>query len=294
MFGVNSPIFTRNQVGRWRTRSWGKTYYVSSVHANASAHTVASGLLPDNPINTLVGVMNKIADGDRIIIQRGHVESISSAAQLVLSKSGVEIIGEGNRTDVPKITFITATTASMTVSGDDNVFRNIRFSGDMAALVSAVNVTGDYNTFEECFLSGSAAMLYGFTCTGDGTSFLGLQASLLSAAGTAAIYLNGTAESRILDCQINGTFTAGCIDGNTGTTNTRLQIGRNMLETSHANDICINLKAAATGDVFHNFMRVPTDTILTWISNGGAVSLYENYGVNDDGETGLLEGTVSA
>src|ERR1700743_2954221 len=54
--------------------------------------------------------------GDVIICEPGYAETISSATAFNINKSGVSLVGLGNRANRPTLTFATSTAATITIS----------------------------------------------------------------------------------------------------------------------------------------------------------------------------------
>jgi hypothetical protein len=52
--------------------------------------------------------------------------------------------------------------------------------------------------------------------------------------------------------------------------------------------------SAATGHVRYNSCMIATNGQVTWINTVGTLALFENYGVNLGGETGMIIGTASS
>lgn len=87
--------------------------------------------------------------GDIIVVKSGHAETINSAAQLALTIAGVAVIGLGQGSDRPEITFSTATTASITIAANNVTIQNIVGITGINALVNPFNVL---TTANDCFL----------------------------------------------------------------------------------------------------------------------------------------------
>lgn len=150
----------------------GRTVYVSSVTGNANSH----GTQPRSPVATLTQALAlcTAAKGDRIVVLPGHAETISGAAGIAFNKSGVRIIGVGNGRNRPTLTFNTATTAHVTVTGANTSFENMVFDfTGFDAIVAAIAVDAADVSFNNCeFLTNSATIgvVSGITVGGTTTS----------------------------------------------------------------------------------------------------------------------------
>ncbi len=80
--------------------------------------------------------------GDIIFVKPGHAESISSATSLVLDVAGIAIIGLGQGSMRPTLTFTTATTANIPVTAANITIHNILHRANFADIVSAYTATG--------------------------------------------------------------------------------------------------------------------------------------------------------
>ncbi len=81
------------------------------------------------------------ARNDVIFVAEGHAENISSATGLLLSKSGVSIIGLGNGSLRPTFTLDTANTSTIAVSANNIMVKNIIFVGNFLAIASLFTLT---------------------------------------------------------------------------------------------------------------------------------------------------------
>jgi hypothetical protein len=66
------------------------------------------------------------------------------------------------------------------------------------------------------------------------------------------------------------------------------------LENANGVDVNIEGFSAATGQVRYNSCMIATNGQVTWINTPGTLALFENYGVNLGGETGMIIGTASS
>jgi hypothetical protein len=117
------------------------------------------------PFSTIANaISNCVAGrGDIIMVKPGHAESITAAAGLVLSKSGIALIGLGAGATRPTITFTTANTASITVTASNVSVSNILFVGGFLNVatcfdIANAQVANDF-TVENCEFRDSSAIL---------------------------------------------------------------------------------------------------------------------------------------
>lgn len=88
--------------------------------------------------------------GDVIMVKAGHTETISAAGGIAVDVAGVSIIGHGNGSDRPTITFTTSTAATMTLSAANLLLQNLLFVGAVDALGSPIVVSAADITIAGC------------------------------------------------------------------------------------------------------------------------------------------------
>lgn len=78
--------------------------------------------------------------GDIILVKAGHAETLTAASAITCDVAGVAIIGLGDGTDRPELTFGTATTASIVISADNVTWQNFACIGNIDALTNPWHV----------------------------------------------------------------------------------------------------------------------------------------------------------
>jgi hypothetical protein len=268
------------------------------VDSNNGA-TTNSGTSPDDALAGLEAAVQKCTAnrGDIIYVMPGHAENVATAGAIDLDIEGISVIGLGNGDNRPQFTFITNTTADIDIDADNIKIKNIIFRCNKDALAAPIDVNKAYCTIEDCeFIDLSTLNAVRWILTDANANYMRVSRCInrgtATAGNTAFITLVGSDHVIIEDCISEGDFGAANIEVIT-TTVTDVLITRNHLENANAIDVNIELFAAATGWVSFNSMRVATDAQTTWINTPGNASLFENYGVNNNGETGILAGTPS-
>jgi len=235
--------------------------------------------------------------GDIIAVMPGHAETLASAGAITCDVIGVAIVGLGHGSARPIITF-THIDADIEVDAANVTISNIKFVCGVDALKAPLDIDAAFCTIANCSMfnnstlntlswiigDGNADDLVVEDCTHYGTA---------TAGDSAWITLNGSDHNVIRGCTSYGDFAAGnIIIPNTAVTT--ILITDNHLTNLNAVDVNIEGFAASTGWISNNKLSIPTDGEVTWVNTLGALQLYENYGVNADGETGMIVGTVSA
>lgn len=113
--------------------------------------------------------------GDIIFVKPGHAESIGNATTLTLGVAGVAIIGLGNGSIRPTLTFGTATTANIPVTAANITIYNILHKANFADIVSAYTATGTATptdlVIDSCeFRDGSSVLNFIKCVTGNATA----------------------------------------------------------------------------------------------------------------------------
>lgn len=125
----------------------GNAYFVDSVTGSATG-----GYTMDAPAATLTQALALCVanNNDTIWVFPTHVESVTAAAGIAISKAGVEIRGIGRGRFRPVITFSTSTAAQITVTGANTTIRNCIFDlTGIDAIVAGFSVTAADVAFRE-------------------------------------------------------------------------------------------------------------------------------------------------
>lgn len=274
---------------------FGSTLYVDANHANAT-DTNNPGTVRTTPLATLARAVALADAGDTICVASGHTETISTATALDISKR-VYVVGMGSGKTRPTFTLASVVGATVTISGDGAVVENLAFTTSVDSLANAITISGDDVVLRNCYIveGASTQILNGVTvsATADDVVIDGLVVYMPTAGPASAISIAGNTNLRtvIQNCWIMGDFSTACIIDVAATT--QVLIRDNYLESLNAADACIALQATSSGSIGRNLCRIATDAQTTWIAAADC-QWYENYGVNLDGETGVLIGTPSA
>lgn len=182
--------------------------------------------------------------GDTVFVLPGHTESIAAAAGLALSVAGVSIVGLGNGTLRPTITFTTATTATLTITAAQVTVDNMRFLQTFDAIVSPIVISAAGVTIKNCYFNTATAtaqvtqMILTTAAADDLTIVNNRFEGTIDAGNTAAITLVGGNNANISDNDFIGAYSSGVGAIRSITTlNTNCVIRRNTI---------INITASAT------------------------------------------------
>jgi hypothetical protein len=274
---------------------WGRTLYVHSAHAYAR-DAGNDGLDADRPLATLKRAATYLQEQDRVFVGPTHVEQVDEGDDILLDTDDVQIIGVGRGLSRPAFEIMSTVSARVIVSGAGVLVENLRFFPGRDGLLIPFLVLGEDCVLRNLMASDTAAYQanWWLDISGDAKRcrIEGYRADLPNAGAQQAIITDSVEGLVIRGCHITGDFSNACIYQQLVSAHDLL-IADNYLENFNAVDVCIYCNAASTGRIARNCCRIATDGETTWIDAAGC-DLYENYGVNADGETGMLIGTPSA
>ena len=288
-----SPLFMQHQPGGVFDyvsvdRYPGDVWFVQSTNAAAS-DTAGCGQSPDAPFATLDYAIALMAAGDVAICMPGHAEVVAAAAGLALDTAGITIIGVGNGSLQPTVTF-TAALADMDVDAANITVEHIHFVAGIADVAAAIDVNCADFTLRDCRFTGDGtfcATIWVIEHLTDSSRITieDCYCNDLNASNTHFINLQGVGDSHIIRNNILiGDFGTVCIGGAGVVTNCVVLDNRiyNIAATAEA---AIHLADTATGIVMGN-MAGGTAAQAQGIG-ATACALAENY-------YGDLGGDVSA
>lgn len=283
----------------------GNVFFVdSSAPAAQRSDTAGYGTHPDRPFSTMDFAVGRCTanQGDVILVLPGHVETITVAGGLDLDVAGIRLIGLGVGNSVPRIDFTTATTADMDVDAADISMENFRFTlVGIDALAAPIDVNSARFTLKRCkfecadatnqatlaiLTDANADEMLVEDCFFFGTGDAGM---------TAAIRVVGGDYVTIRRCRFIGAYTAavGAIQLLTTAPLSIMIDDCDIENITAASTACIVGVASATGTIRRCSLRNRTDANNAQITTPANMQLIENYGVNNNGEAGILMGTAS-
>jgi len=238
-------------------------------------------------------------DHDMIFVLPGHAETITGAAGIVLDIRDVHVVGLGEGSSRPTITFNGGgvdTAVDIDFDADDVIVENIRFVNTEDGALAPLDINAAYcevrncyfeddgtdNTIDWILLDANADYFQCIDCWNEGTATAGND-SFLSTPASQGLTIKGLRSF--------GDFAAGNIEFTAAAT--RWLIEDCKLENLNAVDVNFEGFAATTGFFVENSCKIVTDGQVTWYNTGGASSVFRSYGVNDDGETGIIVAAAS-
>lgn len=281
----------------------GNVFFVGSEVTGSSDTDGRPGRDPVNPFATIDFAVGQctVSNNDVIFVLPLHVETVVADSGIDVDVVGVSIIGMGRGTDRPTVTFTTAVGADFKLAAANVRVENILFVAGIDALTGPIELSAAYCELVNCeFQDGATGTIdttdcvivtaAGDNCLIDGFVYIGNS----DAAIQSGIQLTaGAVDPRVMNCYITGSFAVGNIE--VQSTTDLVRIGpNNLLINTNATDTCIDVVTTTTGSIFRNMLEIATNGEVTAITVANDASLYENYFVNLDQETGGLQGVASS
>lgn len=275
----------------------GNVFYVDSASGSANG----PGYSPETAYSTIDAAVGACTanNGDIIYVMENHAETVSADSGIDVDVAGVRVIGLGRGSTRPTVTFGTAVAADLKLAAADCSIENLLFVAGIDALTGPLEVSAADCAIINCEFRDASCIETTdvLTVIAGGTRCLVDNFRYLHIGGTG-----GTQQQSVVNVadDVDGVEVRNCIiatDGANGGIEcgnaTNVNIHNNIIDTSHANDVAITLGATSTGMVYDNYLKIATDGQTTWITATNDCALFENYGVNADGETGGVIGTAS-
>jgi len=270
----------------------GETFWVDSGDGNASDGNYGSA---DDPMATVDGAIDLcVANrGDLIIVREGHAETISGATSLVMDTAGITIVGLGNGSLRPTLTF-SATDSIINVTAANCVMANLLLVGAIDNIVTGIALSAAADGFEllnvevrdgasdEEFLILMTIAALCSDVTIDGLVFHGLAGGMtdcIVAAGAADrfklvnSYIECDASDKIVD--LSAAASVGVIIEN-----------NRLINIDTAAGLGVVLHASSTGFVLRN-VAANLKNAVVWVSGAG-MAYAENYGSNALNASGII------
>lgn len=210
---------------------YGKTFFVNANavggndNESVAAATQGFGNGWHGPLNSISAAhtLCTAGNGDRIIVAAEHTETIANATDLAINKGDVTIIGEGEGDNRCLLTFGTATTANIPVTGVGATLDNfIITTADSIDITAGITVSVAGVTIRNCEFRGVDADtdFSTYILTTNAAERLHVENCTFRSAGTlpaAGVGAVGAIDGLVVKgCQFFGAFTTACVDFVTG------------------------------------------------------------------------------
>lgn len=274
----------------------GEVFWVSSTAGFAAG---ATGDF-DNPFPSLTAALAdsrvKTNSDVTIMIKARHEETIAGPTVLTLSKSGIRVQGLGRGRQRPTFILTTAITANVLLSGSYNQLDNLIFVATaFDATTAMMTITGNDNIVSNCeFIMADAseqAALGILISTGASrTQVRQCHFQSSDAGATAAIQIVAAVDAVIIaNNHFTGDYGTAAISNITAAcTNCRLL--HNSMYGTNASEPIIEMITGATGIAAGNIMYGATFS-ATGSVVGDAIAKFENYVTDNLANSGILDPT---
>lgn len=235
--------------------------------------------------------------GDMVMVKPGHAETITTAANLVLNKAGVAIVGLGSGSNRPTLTFATNATANIPITAANMSIQNFLFVANVADVASVFTATGtaaptDFAVENCSFRDTSSVLNFISLITGnatansmDGLRFANNRISSLgtTAATTAIKLLEVTRRVTILNnfgnwAVLNDT---ACMLAGSTFAHTDFEFGGNILNkpntSSTGGSFVSGSSTAWTGHCHDNYLWQLDASAGIWIGTGTKLAFSQNF-----------------
>lgn len=271
----------------------GNVFFVSSVTGSATG-----GYTPDAPAATIAQALAlcTASKGDIIFVAPDHVETIAAAAGIAIDKAGVSIIGLGQGSNRPTLTW-SATDSTMTITAANVLLKNIITKVSIDEVVSMIAVSAAGVTFDNVdFVETTSAQAIQWLLTTNAADQLTIKNCrhiqfTAAAAAQKWIQLVGCDHTRIVDNTFiilgNASTSSHLISGSTAVVN--CEIARNLiLFTGATITIVINLVTGSTGIIADNRIGSGTSVATAAAITGDGCFMFQNYWADTAAASGLL------
>jgi hypothetical protein len=293
-FGI--PVLPSNEAV-----STGSVFFVHS----GTGSDGNTGKTTQKPLATIDYAIGKCTanKGDVIYVMPGHSEDPTTS--ITADVDGISIIGLGNGTDRPTITF-GALGATLAISGDAVTVKNLIFDlGTVADTVTCpITITGDAAHVEGCETVAHATSQFTSLITATDAQFVKIYRnkfiSLQTAGATSGIVVDGCDDIEIVGNWVYGHFGEHALDNTTPASCDgilRAYIVDNTIcnVSSTPGDMAVELDAAATGVFIRNMVVGGLATTAANYDIGNLAAL-ESYVVDSAGVDiyGIVLGVAAA
>lgn len=193
-----APYLDQGQIpalsaGILKAQQYGNDWYVNSAAASGG-----DGATPASAKTTLAAALALTASGDRVFVAAGHTETVTGAAYITWSQSGVTVIGLGNGSNRPTFTF-SATASQIIISGSNNILSNIRCTSSIDEVVLLFSITGSNVILDRVdFFETASAQTIAFAAftTGTDCAVQNCNHYQATAAAAAQLWITATSNTR--------------------------------------------------------------------------------------------------
>lgn len=269
-------------------------FWVDSNAANPGAGSF------DQPYSTIVKALANCVAGDTIFVKEKHVETVSAAGGITLSKAGVKVIGLGETGRRPVVTLGTSAAATILVSGSGCLVENIGFVGNLSNIVTCFDVTGTNFTARNLHFGNAGANLDFLRCfkasgaanTADGLIVQNCRWLTIDTDDLEFISLIDNIDRMIVDSNfvLNKGTASPLVLSASGKNMTTAKIVNNILQNANTsgNLFVSNNASTNTGVIAYNLLGNQDVTGAQTFGACAGCQFFENYTTSTSTESGAL------
>lgn len=240
--------------------------------------------------------------GDIIFVMPDHTEDIAAAGGITMDVEGVSLIGLGNGSNRPTITF-SATDSTFAISAANCLIKNIVFEAAIADVVAGIAMTGaaDGTTFEEIeSYEGSSAGTFNFvdftTIDTGANNLTWRRCKFIGNDTNNDAFISGVEHNGfyISDCYFASNVAQDSAHGlvvSSGNV-TNMEIKNCNFRSNIDGALFIDFDGAANGGTisYCNFSSIDTDGAVTACIDATGAHAFECYVAGDANSFGLVGG----
>lgn len=282
----------------------GSVFFVDSSHALASnGNTGTSANAPLSTIDYAIGLCtaNK---GDIILVAPGHAETIATAGGITADVAGISIIGLGNGSNRPTLSF-SAVGSTFAISAANVLVKNIRVTSTVDEMVKMFHVTAAHVTLDtvDHFETASCQTIQ-FLLTTNAADYLVVRNCThyqVTAAAATQVWIQlvgidgGIIENNTFRLTLRNHAGSFTINGSTACLGTVVR-NNTIVQLGGTTQVSAILFVDSSTGVFVHDNRVAcgSTALAGGVDVGSAGYAAENYVLNDPDKSGILDPGVDS
>lgn len=289
-----------NAINAAQSNPFARHFYVNST---AGSDGAGVGTRPEAPFDSIAFALTQCVAGrgDVLHVSPDHVESITAAAGIAMSKAGVTIIGYGFGSWRPTLTW-TVVGATFAISAANCSVINVRCTSSVDEMVKMFHVTAANCRLiaVDVFETTSCQIIQFLLTTTAATNILIAHCRHIQRTAAAAtqiwIQLVAVTGARILNnvflLTLKNETASYTIGGTTACVDAQLE--RNVIHQAGGNtqDKCVNFVTTSTGFMRENFAQTGTGVATAAAFVGDAMCFVDNKWADTIAASGLLAPVV--
>lgn len=285
---------------------WGDIRYVH----HGGVGTSGPGWAPENAYTTIDSAISACTanNNDLVLVLPGHAETIAAASAIDFDIAGVTVMGLGQGTNRPTVTYGTSTAASIDFSAANCTLKNIRCISNIDSLAAFIIGGAGTATIEDCYFAGASTkeVVCGILVPTTFDDWVVRRCKFVQGTdpsgtdgdtGTGAIYMEDSENVVIEDCEFRGNWETAFIHNRT-TAAVNLWVFRCWGICGLSGAEPFQIVSTATGGAANCAFITPAETQVTEATLSGTFGAgffnFQTYFGNDGGGGQLAVASQSA